>query len=130
MSSLKAGVAYFAIVFAAGFFVGAVRVLFVVPAAREIAAVSIELPIMLAISWIACAHVIRHFSVPSRVPERALMSATAFLLLMLAELLLSVAVFGRSGIEFAVSLVRLPGAIGLAGQTAFATFPLLRLRQK
>jgi hypothetical protein len=128
LSALKAGLLYFAIVFAAGFILGTLRLLLVVPALGQAAAVLIELPIMLAISWVACASVVRRWSVLPNVRDRAFMGATAFLLLMTAELALSVLLFGRSPAEFATSLATPSGGIGLAGQIAFAVFPLLQSR--
>lgn len=124
----KAGFFYFAVVFAAGFVLGTLRVLVVAPVFGEIGAVLIELPIILAISWFACSLIVQRLSVPPRVSDRALMGAGAFVLLMMAELALSVVIFGRSPAEFANSLATLPGALGLAGQIAFATFPLLQSR--
>jgi len=52
-SSLKAGLHYFAIVFVAGFILGALRVTTIAPWLGETAAVAFELPFMLLISWIA-----------------------------------------------------------------------------
>jgi hypothetical protein len=124
-SALKAGFAYFAIVFAAGFVLGTVRTLWLVRTVGEVAAVLIELPIILAVSWFACIWVVRSFAVPRSTRHRALVGGIAFLLLMLAELCLAVLLFGRSPEEFAASLATPAGVIGLAGQIAFATFPLL-----
>ena len=129
-SALKAGLIYFALVFAAGFVLGTGRVLLLAPAAGEIAAVLIELPIMLAISWFACGWVIRRHSDPRLLGARAITGAAAFVLLMLAELALAIFVFGRSVDVFLGSFETPAGAIGLAGQIAFAIFPLLQLRRK
>ena len=125
--SLKAGAVYFAIVFAAGSVLGTLRFLIVRPAVGETAAVLIELPIMLAISWFTCAWITRRCAVSSHPGARAFMGAAAFLLLMAAEFALSASVFGRSMSEFAASLATAAGMIGLAGQIAFATFPLLQI---
>jgi hypothetical protein len=124
--AIRAGSVYFAIVFAAGFVLGTGRTLWVVGAVGEVAAVLIELPIILAISWFACARVVRRYAVPQNARDGALMGATALLLLMIAELGLAVFLFGRPPAEFATSLATPAGALGLAGQIAFATFPLVQ----
>ena len=123
-----AGFVYFVIVFAAGFVLGTLRILMVTPILGEAAAVLIELPIMLAISWFACAWLVRSYSVMPNVRDRALMGTVALVLLMTAELALSGLGFGRSPVAFALSLISLPGLLGLGGQLAFATFPLLECK--
>jgi hypothetical protein len=123
-AAIKAGGAYFGIVFAAGVVFGTLRVLVLAPFLGELAAVLAELPVMLAISWIACGVVIQRLAEPVRWNDR--MGGTAFMLLMLAELSLSLLVFGASAGAFLVSLTSPSGAIGLLGQIAFALFPLLR----
>ena len=50
---------YAAAVFAAGFLLGTLRVLWLVPRFGPTAAVALELPLILAVSWIACRHVAR-----------------------------------------------------------------------
>jgi hypothetical protein len=81
---------------------------------------------MLAISWFACGAVIRRFAVPAGWGHRAIMGTMAFVLLMLAELGLSVFAFGRPVGAFLVSLTSPSGAIGLLGQITFGLFPLLQ----
>ena len=121
-----AGFAYFLLVFAAGFALGAVRTIFVAPRLGETLAVVIELPLMLAISWIACGAVLKRVSIPPRVWTRLAMGACAFLFLMLAEFALAHFAFSQSLDSFLAGLTRMPGALGLAGQIAFALSPLVR----
>lgn len=123
-----AGGTYFAVVFAAGFALGTVRVLLLVPRLGELLAGLVELPVILGISWIACAKVVARFQVPSRVRPRLAMGAFAFGLLMLAEVLLSLALFGRSMSDFVQELMTLHGMIGLGGQVLFGLMPLAHLR--
>ena len=55
----RAGAAYFAIVFAVGFVLGALRVTFLAPAVGPLPAVALELPVMLAASWWTCGWLMR-----------------------------------------------------------------------
>jgi hypothetical protein len=55
------------------------------------------------------------------------MGAIAFCLLMVAELAVSVLLFGRSLTGFVAGLRTAPGAIRLAAQAAFGLIPLVRL---
>jgi len=128
--AVKAGVTYFAIVFAAGFALGTLRVLLLIPQVGELPAVLLELPLMLGISWLASAKLIARFQVPPRIPARATMGAVAFTLLMLAELTLSLTLFGSSLNDFTRSLTTPQGIIGLAGQTLFALMPVIQLKSK
>jgi hypothetical protein len=129
-SAIRAGALYFAIVFAAGFVLGALRVTVIIPLIVELPAVALELPIILFISWIVCRRLVAQFSVPAIASQRAAMGALAFGLLMLAELGLSVLVFDRSVAEYLAGLRTAPGLLGLAGQIAFAFMPLGLLRQR
>jgi hypothetical protein len=129
VSGLKAGVAYFGIVFAAGFVLGTLRILVVAPAIGTTAAVLVELPVMLAISWIACRRMIRRFSVSDDWAVRLVMGAVAFALLMVAEWVLGIAAFGRTVAEQIAAYGTPDGMIGFVGQAIFAVFPLIQLSQ-
>jgi hypothetical protein len=122
-SAARAGTVYFAIVFALGFVLGTLRVLWIAPALGEVGAVIAELPVMLAASWIAAGRLVRRYAV-ARTAARAGMGARAFALLMIAEAALGVLAFGESLTGWAASLFAMPGVIGLAGQLAFAAMPL------
>jgi hypothetical protein len=129
-SAIRAGALYFAIVFAAGFVLGALRVTVLMPLMGELPAVVLELPIILFISWTVCRKLVAEFSVPPMTSTRAAMGALAFGLLMLAELGLAFLVFDRSGAAYLADLQSAPGLLGLAGQIAFAFIPLSLLRQR
>jgi hypothetical protein len=120
-----AGAVYFAVVFALGFVLGAVRVLLISPRLGELAAVLLETPVMLAASWMASRWAVRRFGVPRSTAPRAAMGAIAFALLMAAELGVSVIVFGRTLAEHAAAYETFPGALGLGAQIVFAAMPLL-----
>ena len=113
-------------VFAAGFALGTVRTLILAPRFGALPAVLVELPIMLGIAWIACGKLVARFHVPSGPPPRLAMGAFAFGLLMLAEVTLSVGVFGRSMNEFTDGLTTPHGLLGLSGQVLFGLMPVMR----
>lgn len=123
--AIAAGIFYFLIVFGVGFLLGTVRILVLAPRVGETAAVLIELPAMLAISWVACGVLLRKLRVPAAPAARLVMGAVALTLLIAAEAMLAAA-FGETPAQFLHSLQSAPGALGLAGQVAFAVFPLAR----
>jgi hypothetical protein len=130
-TSVAAGAAYFGLVFAVGFVLGTVRTLWVAdaPGAGRLAAVLVELPIMLAASWFLCGAVVRRFGVPATRGARLVMGGLAFGLLIGAETLLGTLLFGRS-VAAQFALYREASyALGLAAQVVFGAMPLWRLRR-
>jgi hypothetical protein len=123
----SAAFAYFGLSFAIAFVLGAIRTLAVVPLAGEIAAVAIEAPIMLAVSWFVCRWTVTRFDVPRRIAPRACMGALAFALLMAAEFSLAVLAFGRTPSAFLASFGTVAGAIGLAAQMGYGLMPIWEL---
>lgn len=128
MTELKAGGAYCACVFAVGFALGAVRTLVLEPAIGAVAAVLTETPFILTASWIICAWIIRIMNVPDKTGARLIMGAAAFIFLIAAETALGYFLFERSLAEQIAAFGQPQGAIGLAGQIAFACFPVLQLQ--
>jgi len=124
--AVSAGAVYFLVVFAAGFALGTLRVLVLLPRIGELAAVLLELPLMLAISWICAGWLAGRFHVPGTVADRLMMGGVGFGLLMVAEWMLAVFVFDRPLAAQLAHYVTWPGAIGLAGQVAFGVMPVLR----
>jgi hypothetical protein len=125
-SSIGAGLAYFGIVLAVGFLFGGIRVLLLAPAFGELAAVIIELPVILAIAWIVCSWLLRNFGVPATLIHRFTMGGVAFVLLMIAEFALATLLFGNSLSEHLGSYRALHRTLGLAGQMTYGTFPIVQ----
>ena len=123
MAALRAGVLYFLAVFALGFALGALRVLFIAPRVGELVAVCLELPVMLAFSWWICGRLARGLDGAG---ARIAMGALAFALLMAAEAALAIQGFGLTLAGWLAGLLTLPGKVGLAGQLAFALMPWLQ----
>jgi hypothetical protein len=125
---LTAAVIYFAIVFACGFVLGAVRVVAIAPRLGAPIAVLIEVPLILAISWYACRWVIARFAVPAEVGPRIAMGAAAFAIVMVAEFGLSVLGFGRTALEHFAAFREAPALMGLLAQLGFAILPTVQLK--
>jgi hypothetical protein len=125
--ALRAGAAYFAVVFAAGFVLGMVRVLVLLPRLGEAVAVAVEIPVMLSLCWVAARWLVARFAVAPRLGPRLIMGGVAFALLMLAEAAVSVLVLGRGLAEHLGYYRAVPGLMGLAGQVASALFPAIQL---
>jgi hypothetical protein len=124
---LYTGTAYVAAVFAAGFVLGVLRTLVLLPRLGELGAVLVELPVILSIAWLVCSRILRRW--PLSPPAAAAMGAIAFLLLMLAEAAVSTLLAGRSLAEHLALYGQLPHQLGLAGQLAYAAFPWIQARR-
>ncbi len=122
--AIMAGIAYFAVVFAIGFVLGTIRVLWLAPQAGEEVAVLLETPVILgACAWAAW-WLTGWFAVRT-LGEALVMGALGFALLMAAELALAVTAFSMSPREWLASLFVPPGLWGLLGQIAFGLFPVV-----
>jgi hypothetical protein len=122
MTALALGLRYFAGVFAVGFVLGTIRTLWLAPAVGEVAAVAIELPIMLGFSGWWCRRLLAGRALSTG--QRAMMGGSAFLCLMAAELALALAVGGTLA-NYMAGLMAPAGLLGLAGQLLFAVLPLV-----
>lgn len=121
---LKPALAYVLPVFAAAFVIGALRVTLIAPQIGALAAVAIEVPLILLLGWFVAGRVLRRWPL-TKVKART-MGALAFLILMLAEFALAFTLSGQSPAAYAASLITAAGALGLAGQIGFALIPALR----
>jgi hypothetical protein len=125
--SAKAGVAYAITVFAIGFLLGTARVLLLAPRVGSTIAVSVEVPIILTASWHVSRLWMKRLAVGAEIGTRILVGAVALVTLMILEVALSISLFHKSIGEYFAGLRSLAGAIGLAAQVCFATFPLVNL---
>jgi len=122
MRVLRAGVAYFALVFAAGFVLGAVRVPLLVPRLGERTAELLELPFMglvvvLVSRW-------RQRRTPELSPSQQLgVGGFALLLLLTAECALGAVLQGRSPIEVLLAHDPVSGSVYYVLLVVFALLP-------
>ncbi|MBC7477741.1 MAG: hypothetical protein H7317_06560 [Pseudorhodobacter sp.] len=100
------------------------RMLMVAPVVGALVAVALEVPLILAVSWVVPRWVLQRW--PLELAQRVGMGVVAFGLLMLAELGLAVLLFGQSAAGFVGGWATLPGALGRAGQIGFAVVPVVQ----
>lgn len=122
-TAVKAGIAYFGVVFSAAFVLGVLRSLVMAPALGERTAVLIELPVILALSWVVSRWLVATFAVGGTIGLRLVMGAIAFGVLMVAEAGMAVVLFGRSLAEHVASYRDTTQQIGLLAQMGFALIP-------
>lgn len=96
MQILKAGVLYFAVIFGAGFVLGLIRILWLVPRLGTRVAELLEAPIMLVITIVAARWIVRRIVVPPTPPSRLGMGGVALCLLLIAEFTLVLWLLGLS----------------------------------
>lgn len=128
--ALTAATVYFLILFALGFVLGTVRVLFVAPRTGVLGATLIEVPLMLIAAFFMCRWAIDRWRVPPTLSTRGAMALLFLSLLALFETLGGVALFGRTLAETWSGLATLAGLIGLTAQVIAALLPLVIGRSK
>jgi len=85
MRTLEAGILYFALVFGAGFVLGTIRTLWVVPRTGARMAELLETPIMLAFTIFSARWIIYRLALPDTPSARLGMGGFALLLMLIAE---------------------------------------------
>lgn len=124
---IAAGASYWAMIFALGFVLGTVRVLWGADALGSdyegTTFIAIEVPVMVGASWLAARWLVRRFGIAST-GAALTMGAFAFVLLMVAEIALAAATGGSPAAWFA-GLTMPMGLYGFAGQVAFGLMPLM-----
>ena len=122
---LKAGVFYFALVFGAGFVLGTMRTLWVVPRLGSRMAELVEMPIMLLITVLAARWSVRYFAVPSAPPARLGMGFVALVLLPVAEFTLVLRLRGLTIRKYLASRDPVSGTVFYVMLVVLAIMPLL-----
>ena len=122
--ALIAASAYFLALFALGFVLGTIRVIFAVPRIGELAATIVEVPVMLAAAYFACRWAIRRWQVLPLIAVRLAMVPWFVALLFAFETVLGATLLGRSVAEQWVSLSTPAGLVGISAQIIAAILPL------
>ena len=122
---LRASLVYFALTFGAGFVLGPLRILFLVPRVGARTAELIEMPVMIGITWLAARWVTRTFSVPPERGPRLSMGVMAGTLLLLTEFTLVLRLRGLTLEEYFATRDPVSGGAYYAAVLLLMLMPLL-----
>jgi hypothetical protein len=125
MQRLAAAFVYFLLVFACGTATGVVREFEVTPRTGLTLALWIELPVMIAASFVAARFVVRRFGVKDDLQDRLSLGLRGFALLVLAEEIMSWTLRGVSIFTFWAHFSALAALANFAGLLLFMLMPLL-----
>jgi hypothetical protein len=121
---LGAGALYFALVFGAGFVVGFVRVLWLVPLVGERAAELLEAPLMLAVTIVAARWVVRRRAVPPTT-SRLGVGLVALGLMLVVELTFVLGLRGMTLREYLAGRDAVAGTVYVTTLVIFVLMPLV-----
>jgi hypothetical protein len=124
MKILKTGIIYFMLVFGAGFIIGPIRLLFIVPHFGTRMAELMEMPIMIAVIILAARWIVRHYAVPPAPYYRLGMGFIALGLLLGAEFTLVLWLQGMSLSEYFATRDPVSGTAYYLSLPVFALMPL------
>jgi len=127
--TLKAGVFYFALVFAAGFVLGTIRTLWIVPRVGARTAELMETPIMFAVTVLAARWVARRLLLPPTVATRLGFGFVALGLLLITEFTVVLWLRGLTIREYLAGRDTVAGTVYLIMLVVFALMPLLVARK-
>lgn len=122
---VRAGLLYFALTFGAGFVLGPLRILVLVPRMGARVAELVELPVMIGISWLAARWVTGRLAVPPRPAPRLAMGAIAGALLLTAEFALVLPLRGLTLDEYFATRDPVAGAAYYAAVLLLVLMPLM-----
>jgi len=122
---VSAAVRYFAFVFGAGFILGVVRVVLLVPRFGERAGELIEMPFMLAAIYFVARHLVRRESSRINVFGWSLIGGIALLLLLAVEFGVVLTLRGLTVAEFVAGRDRVSGSVYIASLLLYAAMPWL-----
>ena len=125
MRTLKSGLFYFALVFGAGFVLGTIRVLWVVPRLGERTAELMETPIMLVVTILAARWVVQRLALPRTPAKRLAVGLVALGLLLVAEITVVLFIRGVTMGQYFASRDPVAGTVYLVMLAVFVIMPLL-----
>lgn len=120
-----AALTYFALVFGAGFVLGPIRILLIVPRIGERNAELLEAPLMLLVILVAARWVVRKFQLPSATVNRLLMGLLALTLGLLFEFTLVLKLRGLTLTEYFHTRDTVSGTVYYVTLGLFAVMPLI-----
>ena len=129
MQVVKAGAIYFALVFGAGFVLGTIRTLWVVPRVGARTAELMEMPIILAVTIVAARWTVLRLSVPMMWSARLGMGCIALAFMLIAEFGFVLWIRGFSIKEYFATRDPVSGTAYYLLLIVFAIMPLLVARR-
>jgi hypothetical protein len=129
MQVFEAGALYFALVFAVGFVLGAIRTTWIVPRMGARRAELMEMPIMLLVTIIAARWAVLKFAGPPVLSARIGMGCIALVLMLVAEFGLMLSLRGLSITQYLATRDPVSGTVYYAMLVVFAAMPLLVVRR-
>jgi len=129
MQILKAGVFYFAIVFGAGFVLGPIRILWVVPRFGTRMAELMETPIMLLVTIVTAHWIVRRFALPPTTSTRLGTGCLALALMLVTEFTLVLWLRGLSISEYLANRDPVSGTVYYVMLGIFAIMPVIVARR-
>lgn len=123
--TIEAGMLYFALVFAAGFVLGTVRTLWIVPKIGARMAELLETPIMLVVTILAARWTVRLLAVPRASSARLAMGCIAVFLMLVAEFGFVLWLRGLSIRDYLTTRDPVSGRVYYLMLVVFAAMPLL-----
>lgn len=129
MRTLKAGVLYFAVVFGAGFVLGPIRIVWVIPWLGERMAELMEMPIMLVIAIVAARWIVRRLVVLPALSSRLGKSSMGLGLMLSAEFTLVLWLRGLSIRDYIAGRDPVVATVYYATLGVFAVLPLVVARK-
>lgn len=130
MNVLKAAVTYFAIVFGAGFILGTLRVLFVVPLVGNRVAELVEMPLMLVAIGLGACWISRDWTTIATPTAQLSVGLLALGLLLLAEIAVGVGLRGLSPVASLYNPDPVSGTIYYLMLGVFALLPWFLARRR
>jgi hypothetical protein len=127
---MKAGAVYFALVFGAGFVLGTLRVLWLVPIVGTRTAELLEVPVMLTVIILSARWVVRHFSMPYTASSRLGMGCMALALILVLDFTVVLWIRGISFGQYIESFDPVAGPAYFVMLGVCAIMPLLVARRE
>ncbi|MBL8701830.1 MAG: hypothetical protein JNK67_25835 [Alphaproteobacteria bacterium] len=128
--AMKAGLVYFAIVFAVGAALGPLRELVLAPRLGELGALLVEAPAMLAATFLTAGWLVRRFALADRKAAALGAGLVAFAALSAVELLGAIALRGLAPSAYLARFATTPGLISLTLFVLFALMPAIRAHRR
>ncbi len=127
MQILKTGILYFALVFGAGFVLGPIRVLWLVPRVGTRIAELMEAPVMLVVIILAARWITARFALPTPMSRRGLIALS---LLLISEFSLVLRLRGMTIAEYLANRDPVSGTVYYVLLGIFAVMPLFAGRAR